>query len=79
MAEFLPTDQALIRLAGNLDREPTDQEVVRVFDARVLRGCPGKPDHLRGHIKPFVPGWWEICRLNQRVVLSVARRCGLSC
>jgi hypothetical protein len=69
MAEFLPTDQALIRLAGNLDREPTDQEVVRVFDALVLRG----------HLKPFVPGWWEICRLNQRVVLSVARRCGLSC
>ncbi len=67
MAQFLPTAQALRRLAKSLDRYPNDQDVVQVFDALVLDG----------HLKPFMPGWWELCRLNERTVLRVARRCGV--
>ena len=69
MATFIPTEATLIELAELTSRPPNDPMVAELFDQLVLRG----------HLMPFVPGWWEICRLNQRVVLSVARRCGLSC
>jgi hypothetical protein len=69
MAVFLATAHVLRRLAQTLDREPNDQAVVQVFDALVLGG----------HLKPFIPNWWELCRLNDQTVLRVARRCGVTC
>jgi len=66
MAEFLPTKQAFRRIAKSISLEPTDKAVEQVFDALVLRR----------NLKPFLPRWWELCRLNNRVVLRTAVRCG---
>jgi len=66
MTEFLPTKQAFRRIGKGINLEPTDKAVEQVFDALVLSG----------HLKPFLPGWWELCRLNNRVVLQIAVRCG---
>lgn len=53
-------------IATITELNPTDEAVTRVFDALVLRG----------HLKPFVPGWWELWRMDKRVVLEIAHRCG---
>ncbi len=55
MASCLPTKQALIRLAHLTSREPSDPQVVELFDQLVLRG----------HLQPFVPGWWELIRWDE--------------
>jgi hypothetical protein len=52
MASFLPTEQALIELGQLTGRQPSDPAVVELFDQLVLRG----------HLTPFVPGWWELIR-----------------
>jgi hypothetical protein len=52
---FLPTKQALIRLPNLTGREPSDSKVVELFDQLVLRG----------HLTPFVPGWWELIRWDK--------------
>ncbi len=49
MATFLPTAEVIRDLARALDRAPSDPTVLQAFDLMVLRG----------HLKPFVPGWWE--------------------
>ncbi len=55
MASFLPAEQALIRLASLTGREPSDPAVVELFDQLVLRG----------HLTPFLPGWWELIRWDE--------------
>ncbi len=55
MASFLPTKQALIRLAQLSGREPSDPAVVELFDQLVLRG----------HLTPWLPGWWELVRWDE--------------
>jgi len=52
---FLPTDEALRRLALLSGRERSDPAVVELFDQLVLRG----------HLVPFVPDWWELIRWGQ--------------
>ena len=66
MAEFLPTQEAIRDITSITELDPTDETVIRVFDALVLSGHP----------KPFVPGWWELWRMDKRVVLEIAHRCG---
>jgi hypothetical protein len=39
---------------------------VRVFDALVLRG----------NLRPWLPGWWELFELNDRLVREVTLRAG---
>jgi hypothetical protein len=63
MASFLPTEQALIDLGQLTGREPNDPAVVELFDQLVLRG----------HLTPFVPGWWELIRWDEAVE-RIARR-----
>jgi hypothetical protein len=63
MATFLPTAEALRNLAKALDREPSDPAVVQVFDLLVLRG----------HLKPFAPGWWELEGLSIQQLQAIAR------
>ncbi len=55
MASFLPTDEALLELALLSVRECSDPAVVALFDQLVLRG----------HLTPFVPGWWELIRWDE--------------
>jgi hypothetical protein len=55
MASFLPTEQTLIELGQLTGREPSDPAVVELFDQLVLRG----------HLTPFVPGWWEQIRWDE--------------
>ncbi len=47
-----PTIELLRDIAKALDREPSDPAVGELFDQLVLRG----------HLAPFVPGWWELIR-----------------
>jgi hypothetical protein len=61
MASFLPTEQALIRLARLAGRSPNDPAVVALFDQLVLRG----------HLTPWLPGWWELIRWDE--VEGIAR------
>ena len=67
MALFLPTCNALIHLACKVDRLPNDPGVERLFDALVLRG----------HLKQWGQGWWEIDGLNDQPVLEAAAQLGL--
>ena len=55
MATFLPTEETLIELAELTSRSPNDPMVAELFDQLVLRG----------HLKPFLPGWWELIRWNR--------------
>ena len=55
MAVLLPTDEALQQLALLSGRESSDPAVVALFDQLVLRG----------HLKPFLPDWWEQIRWGQ--------------
>ena len=48
-------DGALLQLALLSGREPSDPAVVELFDQLVLRG----------HLKPFVPDWWEQIRWDE--------------
>ncbi len=66
MAKFLPTKGAMRDIATIIELDSTEEAVIRVFDALVLSG----------HLKPFVPGWWELLRMDKRVVLEIAHRCG---
>ncbi|MBD1194309.1 hypothetical protein [Vulcanococcus sp. Clear-D1] len=62
-ASFLPTKQSLVRLDQLTCREPSDPNVVELFDQLVLRG----------HLTSFVPGWWELIRWDE-VERGVATR-----
>ena len=55
MASFLPTDEALLHLAQLSGHAPNDPAVGELFDQLVLRG----------HLVPFVPGWWELLRWSK--------------
>jgi hypothetical protein len=55
MASFLPTREALVTLAKLTGREPNDPAVVELFDQLVLRG----------HLTPWLPGWWELIRWDE--------------
>jgi len=55
MASFVPTDQAMMELARLSGREPSDPAVVELFDELVLRG----------HLTPWLPGWWEQIRWGE--------------
>ena len=55
MASFLPTDEALRRLALLSGPAPNDPALAELFDHLVLRG----------HLKSFVPGWWELIRWGE--------------
>ncbi len=66
MATFLPTAEALRDIAKALDRDPSDSTVLQVFDVMVLRG----------NLKPFRPGWWEVERLTDHQLREIAWRNG---
>ena len=66
MATFLPTAEALRQIAKALDRDPSDPVVLQVFDVMVLRG----------NLKPFRPGWWEVERLTDHQLREIAWRNG---
>jgi hypothetical protein len=55
MASFLPTREALVTLARLTGREPNYPAVVELFDHLVLRG----------HLTPWLPGWWELIRWDE--------------
>lgn len=55
MIVVLPSSSALQRLAQRAGREPNDPGALTVFPQLVLRG----------HLKPFVPDWWELIRWGQ--------------
>lgn len=55
MAIFLPTRELLLEIAQALELEPNDPAVVELFDQL----------ELRGHLKPFVPDWWEQIRWSE--------------
>ena len=52
MASFLPTAEAMVELPRLTSRSPNDPAVVELFDQLVLRG----------HLTPWLPGWWEQIR-----------------
>jgi hypothetical protein len=52
MASFVPTSIALDELAELTRGSPNDPAVCELFDRLVLRG----------HLVPFVEGWWEQIR-----------------
>jgi hypothetical protein len=52
---FLPTDEALLHLALLSGHAPNESAVAQLVDQLVLRG----------HLKPFLPGWWELIRWNR--------------
>jgi hypothetical protein len=60
MASFLPTEQTLIVLARLTGREPGDPAVVELLDQLVLRG----------HLTPWLPGWWELIRWDEAVEIG---------
>jgi hypothetical protein len=66
MATFLPTAEALRQIAKALDRDPSDPVVLQVFDVMVLRG----------NLKPFRSGWWEVERLSDHQLREIAWRNG---
>lgn len=55
MASFLPTAEAMVELARLSSRSPNDPAVVELFDQLVLRG----------HLTPWLPGWWELIRWDE--------------
>ena len=55
MASFLPTAEAMVELARLTSRSPNDPAVVELFDQLVLRG----------HLTPWLPGWWEQIRWDE--------------
>jgi hypothetical protein len=64
MADFLPTREALVTLARLADREPDDPAVVELFDQLVLRG----------HLTPWLPGWWELIRCRRATRFVAAQK-----
>ena len=52
MASFVPTGIAMERLAELTGRDVGDPVVSELFDRLVLRG----------HLKPWIPDWWEEIR-----------------
>lgn len=58
MALFLPSTEVLLELSERSGLDPNDPAVLELFDQLVLRG----------HLKPFVPGWWELIKWNSRKV-----------
>jgi hypothetical protein len=55
MATFLPTEEALLQLAVLSGQAPNDPAVAQLFDQLLLRG----------HLRLFLPGWWELIRWNR--------------
>lgn len=55
MAAFLPTRELLADISEALGLEPNDPAVIAAFDQLVLRG----------HLVPFVEGWWELIQWDQ--------------
>ena len=63
MASILPTSSALLQLAERAGLEPNDPAVQELFGRLVLRG----------YLKPFVPGWWELIRWKSRQVEKLVK------
>jgi hypothetical protein len=55
MTVFVPSTSAMEQLARLTGRSPNDPAVRELFDQLVLRG----------HLVPFVPGWWEQIRWGE--------------
>ena len=65
MASFVPTSIAMEDLAELSSHSPNDPAVRELFDRLVLRG----------HLLPFVEGWWEQTRWSEVREAAKGWRC----
>ncbi len=66
MAFILSSTVVLLELSQRTGLEPNDPAVRELFDQLVMRG----------HLKPFVPGWWKLVKWRSQSVekLVIAAR-----